>query len=227
MSTDADIDDRIPRRTLDKREAVRHLIHTAIRLIAKMEDPFAVHMLVQSAEKLLHDIARKQNKLLRVYWEDYIKDEYHAAFFKRHRATYNYFKHADEDFADDLPVHDIMMLNIMQLFIAIANYTTLFAETTDHMILFHVFTLNLSPQLIQPEFAKKAELLKSIGQSQTMTPGDFFEIFEQNTASLPRFHTERAEDLQDIIDFYEISFAGLRTGKTKSEKVVYRLPPLP
>ena len=75
MTTDAEIDDRIPRRNLDKREAVRHLIHTAIRLIAKMEDPFAIHLLVQSAEKLLHDMAEKQNKLLRVYWEDYIKEE--------------------------------------------------------------------------------------------------------------------------------------------------------
>jgi hypothetical protein len=39
MSTAIDPDDRIPRRTLDKREAVRHLIHTAIRLIAAKEDP--------------------------------------------------------------------------------------------------------------------------------------------------------------------------------------------
>jgi hypothetical protein len=29
---------------------------------------------------------------------------------------------------------------VMQLFIAIANYTALLSETTDHMILFHVFT---------------------------------------------------------------------------------------
>jgi hypothetical protein len=224
VAADPEIDDRIPRRTLDKRKAARHLIHTAIRLIAKMEDPFAIHLLVQSAEKVLHDIAKKQSKLLRVYWEDYIKDEYHSAFFKRHRAIYNYFKHADEDFAEDLPVHDIMMLNVMQLFIAIANYTALFAETTDHMILFHVFTLNLSPQLIHPESLKKNELLKALRQTQHMTPGEFFDLFEQNTVSLPRFHAERAKDLQDIIDFYEISFTGLRNGETKSQKRIYRLP---
>jgi hypothetical protein len=224
MTTDAEIDDRIPRRNLDKREVVRHLIHTAIRLIAKMEDPFAIHLLVQSAEKLLHDMAEKQNKLLRVYWEDYIKEEYHSAFFKRHRATYNYFKHAKQDFADDLPIHDIMMLNVMQLFIAIANYTALFVETTDHMMLFHVFTLNLLPQLIHPESLMKEELLKSISQTQHMTPEEFFDLFEQNTVSLPRFHTERANDLQDIIDFYQISFTGLRNGETKSQKRIYRLP---
>jgi hypothetical protein len=120
-----------------------------------------------------------------------------------------------------------MMMNVMQLFIAIANYTALFSETTNHMILFYVFTLNLLPQWIHPEFAKKAELLKIIGHSQSMTPARFFELFEENSSSLPHFHTERANDLQDIIDFYEISFAGLRAGKTKSERVVYRLPTLP
>src|ERR671933_594726 len=56
------IDDRNllePRRALDKREAVRHLIHTAIRLIATMEDPFAIHLLIHSADKILIDIAKK------------------------------------------------------------------------------------------------------------------------------------------------------------------------
>jgi hypothetical protein len=33
----------------------------------------------------------------------------------------------------------IWSLNVMQLFIAIADYTALLSETTDHMIRFHVF----------------------------------------------------------------------------------------
>ena len=49
-----------PRRTLDKREALRHLIHTAIRLIAEMGDPFAVHLLVHSADKILIDLAKQK-----------------------------------------------------------------------------------------------------------------------------------------------------------------------
>src|SRR4051812_36416931 len=98
--TDADLPE--PRRTLDKREALRHLIHTAIRLVARMEDPFAVHLLVHSADKILIDLAKQNGHNLRIDWELYIKDEYHNEFFKRHRETYNYFKHADRDFAADL-----------------------------------------------------------------------------------------------------------------------------
>ena len=96
----AEEDRRPPKRTLNKQEAVRHLLHTAIRLVADMEDPFAVHLLVQSADKILIDLARAQSKPLRLDWEDHIKPEYRKEFFARHRETYNYFKHADEDFAD-------------------------------------------------------------------------------------------------------------------------------
>jgi hypothetical protein len=54
MATINDADLPEPRRTLDKHEALRHLIHTAIRLIAGMEDPFAVYLLVHSADKNPH-----------------------------------------------------------------------------------------------------------------------------------------------------------------------------
>jgi len=104
-----------PRRKLDKQEAIRHLIHTAIRLISDMEDPFAVHVLVHSADKLLIDMANKRGRQLRLDWESYIKPEFHKEFFAKHRASYNYFKHADKDFNDDLPVFDIMRLNVITL----------------------------------------------------------------------------------------------------------------
>src|SRR6476660_2974004 len=81
MATINEADLPEPRRTLDKREALRHLIHTAIRLIARMEDPFAVHLLIHSADKILIDLAKQHHQELRVDWDLYIKDEYHNEFF--------------------------------------------------------------------------------------------------------------------------------------------------
>jgi hypothetical protein len=223
--TDSDeTDTGAVRRTLNKQEAIRHLLHTAIRMIVKMEDPFAIHMLVQSADKLLNDMARKQNKILRVHWEDYIKEEYKTPFFKRHRAIYNYFKHADEDFADDLPVHDIMMMNLMQLFVATANYVALFGATTYHMAFFQIFIVNVSPHLVTKDAPMHDELMKNIRMTQTMTPAEFFRMFEENPSALPNYLSEIATDLQDITDFYHVSFAGLRAGETKSHRIIRRLP---
>src|SRR5438046_6516059 len=100
-------------REIDKEQAVPYLLHSAIRLIMEGEDPFAIHMLAQSADKLLVDLAKARGEYLKVDWELYIKDEYQAEFFKKHREIYNFFKHADRDFDNALPVKDIIMLNVM------------------------------------------------------------------------------------------------------------------
>ncbi|MFZ3354446.1 MAG: hypothetical protein WA268_26660 [Xanthobacteraceae bacterium] len=54
---------------LNKQEAIRRLVHAAIRMLAAEEDPFAVHLLIQSADKTLIDVAKKHGKELRVSYE--------------------------------------------------------------------------------------------------------------------------------------------------------------
>src|SRR5260370_8172171 len=177
--------DRARRRRVNKQEAIRRLLHTSIRLVMKMEDPFAIHLLVHSADKMLIDIAKKQNKVLRLDWKDYIKPEYHTSFFKHYRKTYNYLKHADEDFSDDLPIHDIAMMNVMQLFMSITNYRTIFQENTDHFTLFALFIFNLMPQILLPHDDEGMQILKNVKLVETMTPNHFFELFEANSCALP------------------------------------------
>ena len=223
MATVNDADLPEPRRTLDKREALRHLIHTAIRLIARMEDPFAVHLLVHSADKILIDLAKRNSHELRVDWEPYIKDEYHDEFFKRHRETYNYFRHADRDFATDLPVRDIAMANVMNLFITVANYQHMFGECTHHMALFLTFIAALMPKIIVPTNIVGIEMLKGSRQMQSMTPADFFRTFEEHPEALPNFYPEAAKDVEDLANFYHLTFQELREGKRKSPRI-FKLP---
>jgi hypothetical protein len=212
-----------PRRWIDKQEAVRHLMHTSIRLIIKQEDPFAIHLLINSADKMLIDLSKKIGTELRMNWEDYIKPEFHGQFFKKIRETYNYLKHADEDYAVELPVRDIMMINVLTLFFCTANYSKLFGEVTDHMTLFLVFVMHVMPQIITPELEQKSGLLKEMRITQGMTPDFFFETFKENQDTLPRFGREVAKDLQDIIDFYHLTFRQIRTGETKSPRI-FRIP---
>ncbi len=218
MATIDDADLPEPRRTLDKHEALRHLIHTAIRLIARMQDPFAVHLLVHSADKILVDLAKQNSRELRVDWELYIKDEYRDAFFKRYRETYNYFKHADRDFATDLPVRDVGMANVMNLFIAVVNYEDMFDERTHHMLLFKFFIFALMPETIVPTDIRGVELLKGMRDIQSMTPADFFQTFEEHPEALPNFYREAAKDVEDLTDFYHLTFRELREGRRKSPR---------
>jgi hypothetical protein len=211
--------DQEPSRTFDKQEAIRHLIHTAIRLIAKREDPFAVHVLAQSADKLLIDMAKQLGQELQVDWENYIKPEYHKEFFTKHRAIYNYFKHADKDFADDLPIRDIMRLNVMTLLICTANYNRLFGEITHHMTLLMVFVMALFPKILKPTTILGAKCLDGLPDFESMTPNEFFDAFENNLSVLPKFIGEASKDLGDIKEFYLLTFVELRAGKTERDRI--------
>ena len=55
--------------------AIRHLLHSASRMIAAGEDPFAIHVLIQSADKLLIDVAERSGKNLIFKWDEFIKPE--------------------------------------------------------------------------------------------------------------------------------------------------------
>jgi hypothetical protein len=184
-------------------------------LIQKQEDPFATHLLIQSADKMIVDLAKKRGEELRGHWSRYIKTEYQDVCFKMMRAKSNYFKHADQDFADDLPVHDIMMENVFVLFLCTVNYAELFGEFTDHMRLFLAFNLNICPRMLKPDVGA-SELLKSLKMAEEMTPGEFFRAFDENRQLLPKFNQELSKDLEDTVDFYHLSFRQLRAGETKS-----------
>jgi len=220
MATINDADLPEPRRTLDEREALRHVIHTAIRLVTRMEHPFAVRLLVHSADRILIDLAKQNGRELGVDWELYIKDEYHGEFFKRYRKTYNYFRHADRDFETDLPVRDIAMTNVMNLFITVVNYQHMFGECTNHMLLFLIFMVALMPKIIVPSDVIGIELLKGVRDMQGMTPADFFNTLEEHPEALPNLYPEAAKDIEDIRHFYHLTFQELREGQRESPPLV-------
>ena len=98
---------KVEARQLSKQDATKHLVHGAVRLLMTAEDPFIIHMLVQSADKLLIDVAKQSGKKLAHDWEEFIVPEKKGLFFTKYRETYNFFKHADHDFGKDLPVHEL------------------------------------------------------------------------------------------------------------------------
>ncbi len=155
---------------------------------------------------------------------EYIKDEYHDEFFKRYRETYNYFKHADRDFATDLPVRDIAMTNVMNLFITVVNYQYMFGECTNHMAApLLIFVAALMPKIIVPTDVRGVELLKGVHDMQSMTPADFFQTFQEHPEALANFYPEAAKDVADVMDFYHLTFQELQEGKRKSPRL-FKLP---
>lgn len=207
-----------PRRYLDKQEAIRHLVHGAIRLVLSKEDPFVIHLVVHSADKLLIDVAKKKGTYLELDWELYIKDEYHKRFFKDYRETYNYFKHADSDFNKQLPVHDIAMLNVMAVFLCAVNYTKLFQISSHHVRVYFWFIQTLMPHLVKVPDPKFQEAWQSALETAffNATPLEFFKLISDHADKFSlKLDEELAFDLQDVLDFYQSPIASLRSANAK------------
>jgi hypothetical protein len=204
--------DREPTRQLDKQEAIRHLIHGAVRLFMAAEDQFVIHMLVQSADKLLIDISKKVGRTLKHDWAEFIRPEKLDFFFRAYRKTYDFFKHADHDFGQDLPVHDITGFNIVALFVAIQNYHALFGSYTGHMALHNMFVQAVMPGIfrVEMDFQHAAAYDNLLKKLATMTPREFFSIVtEYMNLYAPTFDAERIEDTKDAQEFYSSTFEGL------------------
>lgn len=188
-----------PRRTLTKHQAVRHLLHAAVRMFAAGEDPFATHMLIQSAEKLLIDLAKHSPSGKLTYdWTTIMKPEFKDALLDVHRETYNFFKHADKDHDQSLHVGDIAMSNILQLGACIHNFHGLSGEFTDHMRLGSLIARLVFPNgFVSSEHRDLHDA--STAALKNFTLREFFSASQTKEILMhfPNFAAERKEDLQD------------------------------
>lgn len=189
-----------PRRTLTKHQAIRHLIHAAVRLTVAGEDPFATHMLIQSAEKLLIDLAKHAAPGGLAYdWTKIMKPEYKDALLEVHRETFNYFKHADKDHDQPLHVGDIALSNILQLGVCIYNYKALSREFTAHMML----GASIARIVFPDGFVNVEERSLHDEQVERFSKYSLREFFAAVQAGaiandLPNLAAERETDLQDV-----------------------------
>jgi hypothetical protein len=206
----AGIKRREPRRRITKRQAVRHLIHAAVRMIAAAaEDPFAIHLIIQSADKLLIDLSNRLKKPLAHHWVENIKDEYRTPLMAVFRETYNFLKHADKDHDQDLHVGSITESNILQLAVCSANYRALYDELTDHMNLLFTFAKLVMPDaFVSPE--QRPVFDSAVPKLATMRFGEFFnmQLWDDPmvAATMPGLAKERRQDLQDNAELFSTFF---------------------
>lgn len=207
-----------PRRRMTKQEAIRHLIHAAVRMIAAREDPFAIHLVMQSSDKLLIDLSKKLGKPLTLEWSEGIKEEYRRPLMTVFRETYNFLKHADTDHAETLHVGSIAESNILQLGVACANYHSLFGEWTDHMRLL----FNFAKMVMPSGFVAKADRPIFDAAFPKLADMKFQEMFNLDlwsepmvVAQFPNLQKERYEDLRDNDDLFSATFGELSSRGTK------------
>jgi hypothetical protein len=183
-----------PLRYISKQEGVRHILHAAIRSVFCGEDPFAVHLLGQSAEKVLGDLlknAKMEDPVLAL-----LKPELRSEFFTFYREPYNFLKHADRDSGDKLGVHNIAASNDMLLYLCILRYGMLFGPYTYHMKVFWLFVGQFYPGTADlnqfPDMKNLTEMISSLTRGELLT--QMWSHFQRNRT----VQQELQEDLQDV-----------------------------
>jgi hypothetical protein len=203
-----------PKRTLAKSTAIRHLIHASIRMTMQQEDPFAIHLLIHSADQTLIDYAKATNKPLSVDWRNQVKEELQSEFFAIMREGANFMKHGQTDAGADLYADNIVQRNVLTLFITVTNYGAVFGRFTDHMLMFIGFMHLLVPHTFRITTAEVPEDVARGDVPVSITPAQFFESFGlAMKAVLPMYEQERIEDLQDNPPFFDTPISELQKRK--------------
>src|SRR5262249_37659310 len=140
-----------PDRNIDKMAAIRHLLHASIRMVFWEEDPFAVHLVSQSCDKLVVDCMEVDGVQSDDDFVTYIKPERLKDFYRIYRETYNYLKHAKNDRNEQLGVGSIVKMNEMSIFMNIARLTEMNVPYTTHVRYYLGYTNIVMPGVFKDE----------------------------------------------------------------------------
>jgi hypothetical protein len=196
-----------PRREIDKLQAIRHLLHASIRMLFSDEDPFALHLVCQSCDKLITDCltvdtSQRMTPLADAF-ADLVKPGYRKAFFKLYREVYNYLKHADTDRHLKLGVHHIVQTNEMSILMNIRGYNELLTHTlnTKHARYYLCYAMIMFKNLISPDDGLNALLQHAnldLHVADSLTRTEVLAVMRKATALDKAYLAEKNDDLVDI-----------------------------
>jgi hypothetical protein len=217
MPKDPATDERTPPKfAIDRKQGLRHILHSAIRMLLDGEDAFAINVLSQSADKVLIDLL-KHNKIDDpALFEDRIVPEHRKEFFRMHRQTFNFLKHAKEDPDGTLPVYDLVSSNELLLFVNVLRFKALYTEITTHMQTLFALAAILHPTLIKWKNLGEAGE-KSIRDRNTFehwTKNEAIKLVRDNCYNDGKFLKERADDLKLVSESHHLRLSG-KSGPTR------------
>lgn len=188
-----------PDREIDKIEAIRHLLQSSIRMLFWEEDPFALQLVSQSCDKLIVDCLEADGIQSPVNFADYLKPQYLKPFYRIHRETYNYLKHAKEDRHALLGVRNIVQNNEMSIFLNVAKFNVLRKSMyTAHIRYFLGYANIIMPKYFKDERMNQVHLENEAGFN-TGTRSDLLRIIRSQALQDPKFIAERNDDIVDVL----------------------------
>ncbi len=147
--------------SVNKIEAARRQINTAIRMLFQKEDPVSIHTLSMAALRILRDLSSQRddsyiNKLLR----DILKPGVEGKFWGALHKAANFLKHADKD--PDAILSDVEeSVNDAAFLIACLYYQEMGNQLTPEMLALVCWVSALNPHFLrEPSQSQFSALLR-------------------------------------------------------------------
>jgi len=132
---------------VNKIEAARRQIDTAIRLLFDNEDPIAIHTLIMAGFRILRDLADKQKSNINKVAQSFIKPGMEGRFWGSMQSFANFLKHANKD--PDAIIDNIQEeVNDAILFLASLYYRDLGCQFTPEMLALICWYSAIHPDVI-------------------------------------------------------------------------------
>ncbi|MFQ5914184.1 MAG: hypothetical protein ACE5JS_13475 [Nitrospinota bacterium] len=138
----------MPKKQIDKAEAARRQIETAIRLLFANWDEVSTHTLAFASLNLTRDLCKKHNKseLFDEILIETVKPDKRKQVQAQLRKYYNYFRHADRDHTALIDLFEEPVNEFIVLF-AMNNYKILGNELTPTMEAFFGWLILIHPKI--------------------------------------------------------------------------------
>lgn len=180
---------------LDKKQVARLLIHASIRNVFGGECPVANHVTVMSARQILHEYADAHGFTLDHDIRTYLKDKSLVREFESlWKTRYNFFKHADRDYDEEVNIRNINFLNEIETLFNLQKYQQMFGEMTGHMKVFMCFLAVMNPGKMKIETDDARVLLDAaLKKTMGMSRRDMCEVFRYGLTTEPQTRAEIAK----------------------------------
>lgn len=173
---------------INKEQAMRRLIHAAIRNIIFEEDPVSVHVTVMAAHEMLRYYVQAKKLEVRDFVST-IKPEHRKSVMDRLNEGYNFLRHARNDPEATFEEGHLHGANKAATFVNCATFQQIFGYFTAHMIYFRAIQAMERPELIG-DSAVREHLLREANIPAPERPTAFRNAFDQ----MPQLQKERQED---------------------------------
>jgi hypothetical protein len=191
--------DKTPDRLLTKEQGVRQIVHAAIRMTLGSEDAYATHILVRAADTVIGDLHKRKGISDPLNFANYVRPEYLQDFLAVHNETYNFLKHGHLSHDGAVPIHSIVLLNDILLWMDVARFKSLFGYLTYHMEIYTQLIRVVHPHFVKWETAEMAEIFLALrAKAEHLTRGEMLEAANYNYQRDVRFVAEKEADLVDI-----------------------------